>query len=33
MIENGSWQVVVSVQVGVSGTPDSFSYLVTPTSG
>lgn len=33
MLEDGSWQVVVSVQVGVSGTPDSFSYLVTPTSG
>lgn len=33
MLDNGTWQVVVSVQVGVEGTPDSFSYLVTPTPG
>jgi hypothetical protein len=33
MLDNGTWQVVLSVQVGVEGTPDSFSYLVTPVAG
>ncbi len=33
MLDNGTWQVVLSVQVGVEGTPDSFSYLVTPAAG
>jgi hypothetical protein len=33
MLEDGRWQVVVSVQVGVADTADSFSYLVTPMAG
>lgn len=30
MLDNGTWSVIVSVQVGVDDMPDSFSYVVTP---
>lgn len=33
MLDDGTWQVIVSVQVGVEGTPDSFSYLVSSSAG
>ena len=33
MLDNGTWQVVLSVQVGVEGAPDGFSYLVSPAAG
>lgn len=33
LVTNDTWQVLVSVQVGVTGTPDSFSYLVSPAAG
>lgn len=32
MLDNATWQVLVSVQVGVEGTPDSFTYVVSPAS-
>ena len=32
MLDDGTWQVVLSVQVGVQDMPDSFSYLVSSAS-
>lgn len=32
MLDNGTWQVLVSTQVGVEGMPDSFTYVVSPAS-
>ena len=33
MLDDGTWQVILSVQVGVEGMPDSFSYLVSSSAG
>jgi hypothetical protein len=32
LLDNGTWQVLVSTQIGIEGLEDSFSYVVTAAS-